>query len=164
MRERAMEEQKTRSSFGPLQEPLQGMFALWGSAMKNGDRAWPFFAPPETQALQASVREMIDETQKVSVAWLRRRQEATEASLRSLQSIWLQRSGHPEECLNEWLTKSADLIAAEMGDAQAVANRWADIGQKFVRAAFQLGTEVADEIAPQKGTRSQSPPSRSAAE
>ena len=123
------------------------------------------FVPPGTAALQASIQEWVDETQKASAAWMRRRQEATEASLRSIQSICASKDPAAlSTACTDWLVKTADLVSADMRDAQEEAVRCAEIGQKWVKAALQFGTEAAKEVASKKETRSQAAPTRSAAE
>lgn len=127
--------------------------------------AFAKFTPPNAQALQGSVQELIEEAQKAASTWMQHRQEAAEAATRSLQSIWACKDpGAAAGACNDWLTKNMELAASEMREAQEQAFRCVEIGQRFLRSAFQSGTETAEATAPKATARSQSAQSRSAAE
>ena len=127
--------------------------------------AFAKFAPPSTEALQGSVQELIEEAQKAAASWMRHRQEAMDAAVRSLQSIGgCKDPGSLASACSDWLTKNMELAASEMREAQEQAFRCVEIGQRFVRSEFQSGPEPAETVPQKPAVRSQSVQARSAAE
>lgn len=127
--------------------------------------ALAMFNPSSAKAFQGSVQDLIEEAQKAAATWMRHRQEATDAAVRSLQSIGgCKDPGALATACSDWLTKNMELGATEMREAQEQAFRWFEIGQKFAKSGFQSEPEPA-ESAPQKpAARSQAGQARSAAE
>jgi hypothetical protein len=117
---------------------------------------WPFvFNERSAEALQGSVRELIDEVQKTTGAWMQRRQEASQEAIRSLQSILGSKDpGALTSAYSDWLTKSMNIVATDMRDAQEQALRCSEIGQKLVRSAFQTRSEAAESARPKTDARS----------
>lgn len=123
--------------------------------------AFAKFALPDTQALQGSVQELIEEAQKAAATWMRDRQEATDAAVRS---FGCKDPGSLASACSDWLTTNMELAASEMKEAQEQAFHCVEIGQRFVRSAFQSGTETAEANPPKATARGQSAQARSAAE
>jgi len=125
--------------------------------------AFAKFTPPSAQALQGSIQELMQETQKAGATWMRHRQEATDAAMHSLQSIWgCKEPGALASACSDWVTKNIELAASEMREAQEETFRCMEIGQRFIRTAFQSGSASAEATPPKAA--SQSAKARSAAE
>jgi hypothetical protein len=113
--------------------------------------AWPFNFPDMTMTMDAQMRafmdrqgELLDETQKLMTAWTKRSQAALEEGFRTFQAACACKDPAAVAVLyGEWLKTSADRLLADLTDTRDEALRFADIGQKFVTAAFRSGVDAA---------------------
>jgi Phasin protein len=123
----------------------------------------PFGAPIFAEAWQMPMKvlleeqaELLDESRKMSAAWMKRRQEATEAGLQAFGALAGCRDpGTVAAICSEWFKGSMDRLMADMNDARAEGARLAEIGQRSALALFRQGvdTVAADKLVPSAPNR-----------
>jgi Phasin protein len=99
---------------------------------------------------------LLDEGRKTSAAWMKRRQEATEAGLQAFGALAGCRDpGAAAAICSEWLKGSMDRLMADMNDARDEAARLAEIGQRSAMALFRQGVDsvAADKLGPSAPNR-----------
>jgi Phasin protein len=123
---------------------------------KNRESVWPFVAPNATDLLQAQVKtlserqaEFLDETEKLMTLWTKRRQEAVEDGMRTLQAAWACKDAAAVMTLyRDWLSGSLTRIFADIGDAREQAFRLAEIGQRSMTALWRPNPDLASPAPP----------------
>ena len=99
---------------------------LWGTA-------WPFAAP-----------ELLDDFQRMTGAWMRRRQDAMEHGFRGVQALCACRDPAAfAAAYGDWLAGSMNLALAELNEMRADTMRWMELGQSCVAAPFRAGSAPA---------------------
>lgn len=112
--------------------------------------ALPFMSPNVVETLQAQTRvlldeqaDLLDETQKVTATWLKRRQEAMEAGTRTFEATCgCKDPGTMAAIYSEWLTDNMNRVLADVNDAREEGLRLAEIGQRSVGALFRQGAQI----------------------
>lgn len=113
--------------------------------------AIPQMLQMQMQALLQEQAALLEETQKTMAAWTKRRQEALDASLRTLAAMG---AGLDPAAMtlaySDWLNSSMNRIFEDMDSVREEALRVAQLGQKSMAALFPLPQQA--------GTEQEAPP------
>lgn len=153
---------------------------------KNSGMTWPFIALPQADTVQLQIQallqeqaELLDESQKVIAAWMKRRQEAMEAGMRSFQTLCSCKDPAAfASSYGEWLTGSMTGILADMNSTRQEALRLGQIAQNSMTTLFRpngtpaaaagmeasLSTSGREPARAKDGSRSETTHERAAAE
>jgi hypothetical protein len=108
--------------------------------------AIPQILQMQMQALLQEQAALLDETQKTMAAWTKRRQEALDASLRTLAAMG---SGLDPAAMtlaySDWLNSSMSRIFEDMDSVREEALRVAQMGQKSMAALFRAPEQTGPE-------------------
>ena len=117
---------------------------------KDLSRSWPFALVdvPESMRSQAEIwfndqAELLESLQNAMAAWMKRRQEGTEAALRAVEGICS--CSDPSQAMavyNEWLAGSAGRIAIDLAALRDEALHMMRIGQRNL-GAFAAASPLA---------------------
>lgn len=130
---------------------------------------WPFALPNVPDALQLQMDTCVKEqtalfegTQKTLARWMKRRQEAMEATSRTFQAMLGGRdAGALSAAYNDWLTGSIDRLVADLNDARDETLRLAEFGQRSWAALMQQCEAAASPIAVSPVTAREAPRAKS---
>jgi hypothetical protein len=102
-------------------------------------RPWDLAAP---EALRGRVQDLFKETQKAMTIWMARRQEAADLGSQAFQALCASKNPAAfASAYGEWVTRSMNLFAEEVTEAQEQAFRCAEISREFATAAFRSAPE-----------------------